>query len=122
MEIQGVQEQREVDAESLWASLRAMSPRRPKSSCEPPPGDAPDPEKPELPFEASLERLESLVEELERGDLELERALVAFEEGVRLSRSLDRQLNRAEQHIEVLLRESGGFATRPFEPSEDSDA
>jgi exodeoxyribonuclease VII small subunit len=111
-----------VDAESLWASLGQMSPRRPKSSCEPTPGDVPDPEEPELPFEASLERLESLVEELERGDLELERALAAFEEGVRLSRSLDRQLNRAEQHIEVLLRDGGGFATRPFEPSEDSDA
>jgi len=78
-------------------------------------------EETELPFEASIERLESLVEELEQGDLELERALEAFEEGVRLSRSLDRQLNRAEQQIETLLREGGGLTTRPLDPPEESD-
>lgn len=84
--------------------------------------DAPDgPAEGELPFEASLERLEALVEELEQGDLELERALVAFEEGVRLSRSLDRQLNRAEQQIETLLQEGDGLTTRPLDPPEESD-
>ena len=51
--------------------------RRSESSPE---SDAP------IPFEASLERLESIVAKLERGDLELEVALAAFEEGVSLAR------------------------------------
>ena len=99
-----------------------MSRRRSQRSDEPPATEARSAPEVELPFEASIERLESLVEELERGDLDLERALAAFEEGVQLSRALDRLLNRAEQQIEVLLQEGGGLSTRPFEASEDSDA
>ena len=73
-----------------------------------------------LPFEAGLERLETLVEELEGGELELERALATFEEGVKLSRGLDRQLNRAEARVEVLLRQDGRFSTEALDSEPDA--
>lgn len=114
-----------MDGRAPWASIRAMPRTRPEepTGSAPDPGPAAgDPTEPDPPFEASIERLESLVEELERDDLDLERALAAFEEGVRLSRSLDRQLGRAEQHIETLLQESGGLTTQPMDPPDESDS
>ena len=65
----------------------------------------------ELSFEASLERLEGVVDQLERGDLELEASLVAFEEGVRLSARCSEQLVDAEQRIETLTQEGGSGGT-----------
>jgi exodeoxyribonuclease VII small subunit len=60
---------------------------------------------PEAPasFEASLERLTSIVEELEGGELPLEQALTLFEEGVRLARSSQLRLDKAEKRVEELL-------------------
>jgi exodeoxyribonuclease VII small subunit len=75
----------------------------------------------ELPFEAALERLEELVERLEAGDLALEDALAAFEEGVALSRRCARQLDVAERRIEVLLEEGGVLGTEAFEAAEEED-
>jgi exodeoxyribonuclease VII small subunit len=63
--------------------------------------------KPDDTFEASTERLAEIVEELERGDLPLERALALFEEGVRLSRRAQEKIERAEKRVEELL----GFDT-----------
>lgn len=54
-------------------------------------------------FEASTERLSKIVEELERGELPLERSLELFEEGVALARSAQAQLERAERRVEELL-------------------
>jgi exodeoxyribonuclease VII small subunit len=68
----------------------------------------------ETTFEAALERLETLVERLEGGDLALEDALARFEEGVGLSRRLAEQLSSAEQRVERLLREGAGLVTRPL--------
>jgi exodeoxyribonuclease VII small subunit len=59
--------------------------------------------EPELSFESALSRLEAIVSELESGDLELERALAAFEEGVALSRRCAGQLEDAERRIERLM-------------------
>ena len=72
----------------------------------------------ELSFEASLERLEGVVDQLERGDLELEASLVAFEEGVRLSARCSQQLVDAEQRIETLTQEGGSWVSRPFDTAE----
>ncbi len=68
----------------------------------------------ELSFEASLERLEGVVDRLEQGDLELEASLEAFEEGVRLSARCSEQLASADQRIEILTREGGNWVSRPF--------
>lgn len=96
-----------------------MSPRRSRAKADPAPGADPgvgsrDPEE-GLPFEDALGRLEEIVEQLEQGDLDLEAALGAFEEGVRLSAQCAAQLDVAERRIEVLIREGGQWVTRPFE-------
>ena len=70
-------------------------------------------------FEASLERLEALVERLESADLPLEQALETFEAGVALTRTCSEQLAEAERRIEVLVREGSRFVARPQE-SEDT--
>lgn len=59
-------------------------------------------------FESSLQALEKIVRDLERGDLPLEESLELFEQGVRLSRECQERLNQAERRIEVLLRDADG--------------
>uniref|UniRef100_A0A832MIG9 Exodeoxyribonuclease 7 small subunit n=1 Tax=Eiseniibacteriota bacterium TaxID=2212470 RepID=A0A832MIG9_UNCEI len=54
-------------------------------------------------FEAALERLETIVEELEGGQLTLEQSLRHYEEGMALSRRLARRLDEAEKTIERLV-------------------
>lgn len=61
----------------------------------------------ELPFEEALERLETIVEELEAGSLTLEESLARYEEGIRLSRRLTASLDEAEKRIERLVEEPG---------------
>ena len=68
-------------------------------------------------FEASLERLESIVQELESGELTLEQSLERYEEGMRLSQRLTRTLEEAERRIERLGEENASReAARPEEP------
>lgn len=55
-------------------------------------------------FEESTRRLTAIVEQLEGGELPLERSLELFEEGVRLARAAKARLDRAEQRVEELLR------------------
>lgn len=66
-----------------------------------------------LSFEGALARLEAIVDDLERGELPLEEALAAFEEGIGLSRRCAETLEAAERRIEMLAGEDGGL--RPFE-------
>ena len=61
--------------------------------------------QPSPDFETSLAELETLVERLERGDLQLEEALSSFERGVALTRQCQNSLNSAQQKVEILMRE-----------------
>lgn len=71
-------------------------------------------------FEMSLEELERIVRELERGDLPLEKSLELFEQGVKLSRACQERLNEAERRIEILTRDNQGRPTiRPFDVEKD---
>ena len=65
-------------------------------------------------FEASLQALETIVDQLERGDLSLEASLAAFEEGVRLSRGCQQALDQAEQRIRILTEPSEDGEPEPF--------
>ena len=66
-------------------------------------------------FEACLERLEKIVQELEHGDQPLERTLELFEEGMKLSASCRRKLEEAENRVEILLKKGDGKITaEPF--------
>jgi exodeoxyribonuclease VII small subunit len=68
-------------------------------------------------FDQVLAGLRGVVEKLEAGNLTLEQALAAFEEGVRLSRRGAQILDAAEHRIEVLLKEpDGSVKPAPFEP------
>ena len=68
-------------------------------------------------LEKSLADLEGLVEELESGDLPLDKAMKKFEEGIKLTRNCQAALREAEQKVEVLMKSAGGD-----ESLEDFDA
>ena len=72
-------------------------------------------------FESALERLEAIVERLEGGELPLEDALRAFEEGVTLSRRCSAELEAAERRIEQLVG-GDGSARVPFEPGDGGES
>lgn len=59
-------------------------------------------------LEKALSDLETLVEELESGDLPLEKAMKKFEEGIKLTRNCQSALAEAEQKVEILLESAGG--------------
>ena len=74
----------------------------------------------ELTFEAGLARLEMIVQELEQGDLPLEKALSLFEEGVQVSTGCRKKLEEAEGRVEVLLKKGDGrMVAEPFRPGEN---
>lgn len=83
---------------------------------------------PTADFEGSLTELESIVEQLEQGDLSLDESLRQFERGVQLTRVCQGALKQAEHKVEILLRKTGqqgltdstgdDFAAAPF----DSDS
>ncbi|MBT8091205.1 MAG: exodeoxyribonuclease VII small subunit [Gammaproteobacteria bacterium] len=58
-------------------------------------------------LEKSLADLEELVDELESGDLPLEKAMKKFEEGIKLTRGCQTALKEAEQKVEILLQSAG---------------
>lgn len=71
------------------------------------PGASQDTAGAETAFEEILEGLAKVVEQLEGGDLPLERSLELFEQGVRLSRQGMTRLDQAERRIEKLLGDDG---------------
>lgn len=68
-----------------------------------------------LSFEASLERLETLVSSMERGDIPLATMMQRFEEGQTLLKRCDDQLKTAELRLEKLTRTSPSVQTEPIE-------
>ena len=71
-------------------------------------------------FEECLQRLEEVVNQLERGDVPLEQALKLFEEGVQLSNGCRKELEEAEGKVEILLKQNGKLQAEPFEISSDA--
>lgn len=77
----------------------------------------------ELTFEQALKRLEEIVEALETEDLDLDKSLQFFEEGVSLSRHCNQQLQAAEKRIDTLLRKADGtLAIEPFTMPPDASS
>ena len=67
-------------------------------------------------LEKSIDDLEKLVDELESGDLPLEKAMKKFEEGIKLTRQCQAALKEAEQKVEILVQSAGGEeALEPFD-------
>jgi exodeoxyribonuclease VII small subunit len=76
-------------------------------------------------FEAALQKLETIVQRLEKGELTLEESLGLYEEGIRLSRLCHAKLEEAEGKIEQLVKDARGDValdaqgkprTKPFQP------
>jgi exodeoxyribonuclease VII small subunit len=68
-------------------------------------------------LEKSLTELEDIVQQLEEGDLPLEKALKQFEKGVKLSRDCQAALRAAEQRVQVLME----GALKDFDEEDEDD-
>ena len=64
------------------------------------------------PFEASLKKLEELVDQMEGGELSLEDSLKTFEEGIKLTRECQKALKEVEQKVSLLMEKNG---EQPYE-------
>jgi exodeoxyribonuclease VII small subunit len=66
-------------------------------------------------FEESLKKLETIVDQLEKGELSLEDSLKLFEEGVGLSAACKKELDDAEGKVQMLIKQrDGSFKTESF--------
>ena len=72
-----------------------------------------DGKKVPMGFEQRLERLEKLADSLREGNIPLEDAVSLFEEGMKLSRSLEKDLSKVERRVEILTREPAGEQDDP---------
>ncbi|HEY0757786.1 MAG TPA: exodeoxyribonuclease VII small subunit [Acidisarcina sp.] len=68
-------------------------------------------------FEESLKQLETIVDQLERGDLPLEDSVKLFEQGVKLSSACKQELDAAEGKVQILVKQrDGSMKAEPFPP------
>lgn len=72
----------------------------------------------EIKFEVAMKRLEEIVDELEKGELDIDKSLEIFEEGIKMSRICSKKLNEAEQKIEKLTRDQKGELIEELFPIE----
>jgi exodeoxyribonuclease VII small subunit len=63
---------------------------------------------PNKSFEAALEELEQVIEQLESGEMALEDSLAAFEKGVGLVKYCNQKLNEVEKKVELLVKDKEG--------------
>ena len=73
-------------------------------------------------FEEALQKLEAIVAQMEEGDLPLEEALQAFEEGVKLAKFCTTKLDEAERKVEKLIRDEAGKLQSANFSEEDDDS
>jgi exodeoxyribonuclease VII small subunit len=72
-------------------------------------------------FEESLKRLETVVDQLEKGELTLEDSLKLFEEGVNLTANCKQELDAAEGKVQVLVKQrDGSLKAEPFDTEKTS--
>jgi exodeoxyribonuclease VII small subunit len=73
-------------------------------------------------FEEHLNALESVVEQLERGDLSLEESVRLYEQGIKLSDACKKELEAAEGKIQLLVEQrSGAMKIVDFNPDKDAE-
>jgi exodeoxyribonuclease VII small subunit len=72
----------------------------------------------QMSFEVALAELEGIVQELERGELELDAAISAYERGTRLRLHCEQKLKEARLRVErITLGEDGRPRSEPVEPA-----
>jgi exodeoxyribonuclease VII small subunit len=65
-------------------------------------------------FEELMEKLETIVQELEKGDLNLDDSVAKFEEGMKISKECNKILENSEKRISILLENDGELAEEDF--------
>ena len=75
----------------------------------------PKTKKDEFDFEAALGRLETLITQMEQGQLPLEKSLENFEQGISLVRQCQSALKKAEQKVQILMEKSGEQVLTSYE-------
>ena len=73
-------------------------------------------------FELAMKHLEQIVQDLESGDMPLEKAIKKFEEGIQLSKYCTEKLDESEKRITILMQDgAGNVSDMPFgEPPPDN--
>lgn len=69
-------------------------------------------------FEESIKKLEEIVTELEKGELNLDESVEKFEEGMKISKECNNILQNAEKRISILLENDGEVIEEDFEAKE----
>ena len=69
-------------------------------------------------FEDNMEKLEKIVSELEKGDLNLDESITKFEDGIRISKECNKILEEAEKKITILLEKDGEVKEENFTSEE----
>lgn len=66
-------------------------------------------------FEKSMEKLEEIVTELEKGNLNLDESVKKFEEGMKIAKQCNTILENAEKKITILLEKNGELKEENFD-------
>lgn len=75
-----------------------------------------------LDFESALEKLQKIVEDLEKGGLSLDKTLAEFSQGMKLLKFCHQKLDKAEKKIELMLKEDDEFTEAvPFDSEIEED-
>ena len=67
-----------------------------------------------LNFEENINKLESILSELEKGDLNLDDSVKKFEEGIKISKECNEMLEEAEKKITILLQKEDKIEEEDF--------
>jgi len=71
-------------------------------------------------FEQAMKQLEQIVQDLESGDMPLEKAIKTFEDGIQLSKFCSQKLDETEKRITILMQGSDGkLSEAPFSAHND---
>lgn len=73
-------------------------------------------------FEEKIKKLDKIVEELEKGEVNLDESLAKFEEGIKLSKECTKILDEAQKKITILLEKEGKLEEEKFETASDSNS
>jgi exodeoxyribonuclease VII small subunit len=65
-------------------------------------------------FEDNMKKLEEIVDELEKGELNLDDSISKFEDGIKLSKECNKILEDAEKKITILLEKDGNIEEEKF--------
>lgn len=78
-------------------------------------------ENEKISFEDNMEKLEKIVTDLEKGNLNLDDSVEKFEEGMKISKECNKILEEAEKKITILLEENGETKEQDFKVNDENE-